>query len=325
MLLCVAIISSMLLTSVFAANYPGIDKPDDDRTGHWVTLGKSVDDVENARDLGGYTANINGKEYVIKDKMLFRSGHLQNADVDALRANNITKVIDLRTSLEALRKPDVKDSKITNVPISMLTIPNLFVMESEDWRTLLGAIRSGIMETWDTNLYRQYIQDPQAIKATKQFFEEVVASAKEGKAVLWHCTAGKDRTGIEAMLLMAALGCDYSTILNEFLQTNVYYEEKAQASYDKVYKLIPIKAIANEFYKYEIVRKTWLQDVSMEVMKRETNTDNYEDALEAYLLNVIELDSADREILRNAYLVGYESSIGVSDDRTQSLILESAA
>ena len=92
-----------------------------------------------------------------------------------------------------------------------------------------------------------------------------------------------------------------------------------------MYKLIPIKAIANEFYKYEIVRKTWLQDVSMEVMKRETNTDNYEDALEAYLLNVIELDPADREILRNAYLVGYESSIGVSDDRTQSLILESAA
>ena len=165
----------------------------------------------------------------------------------------------------------------------------------------------------------------QVCERGKQFFEEVVASAKEGKAVLWHCTAGKDRTGIEAMLLMAALGCDYSTILNEFLQTNVYYEEKAQASYDKVYKLIPIKAIANEFYKYEIVRKTWLQDVSMEVMKRETNTDNYEDALEAYLLNVIELDPADREILRNAYLVGYESSIGVSDDRTQSLILESAA
>ena len=218
----------MLLTSVFAANYPGIDKPDGDRTGHWVTLGKSVDDVEHAKDLGGYTANINGKEYVIKDKMLFRSGHLQNADVDALRANNITKVIDLRTSLEALRKPDVKDSKITNVPISMLTIPNLFVMESEDWRTLLGAIRSGIMETWDTNLYRQYIQDPQAIKATKQFFEEVVASAKEGKAVLWHCTAGKDRAGFATAIVLEILGAGRDTITQNYLRTNELIEDDIQ-------------------------------------------------------------------------------------------------
>ena len=313
-LLCVAIISSMLLTSVFAANYsyPGVDKPSETRN-HWVDLGE----VENARDLGGYTAMVNGEKYTIKDNKLFRSGHLKDAEVSKLKGFEISKVIDLRTSLEALRKPDVKDENITNVSISMLTIPNPFVLESDDWKKLFSVITSGVMEVWDTNLYRQYIQDPNAIKATKQFFDEVVESAKNEDAVLWHCTAGKDRTGIEAMLLMAALGCDYSTILDEFLQTNMYYEKKAQESYEKAYKITHIKAIANEFYKYEIVKKEWLE-ISMDVMMRKTGTNNPDAALDAYLTKVIELSGADREILRKAYLDGYAQVENTQSENVQT-------
>ena len=53
---------------------------------HWVTLGN----VENARDLGGYTATIDGKEYKIKDEVLFRSGHLKDADVFVLISEHET-------------------------------------------------------------------------------------------------------------------------------------------------------------------------------------------------------------------------------------------
>ena len=314
-LLCVAIISSMLLTSVFA--YPDLDKPGEggiaEGNDHWVTLGN----VENARDLGGYTATIDGKEYKIKDEVLFRSGHLKDADVSMLNNYHISKVIDLRTSLEALRKPDVKDSHIKNVSISMLTIPNLFVLESADWKTLLGAIKSGIMETWDANLYRQYIQDPSAYKATRKFFDEVLDSAGRGEPVLWHCTAGKDRTGIEAMLLMAALGCDYETILGEFLQTNVFYEGKAMERYDEVDKIIHIKAIATEFFKYEIVQKKWLE-ISMDVMKRMTNTSSNDEALDAYLTNVIKLSDVERETLRKAYLDGYAQVENTQSENVQT-------
>ena len=184
--------------------------------------------------------------------VLFRSGNLHEADPAQIKDKGITKIIDLRTKLEALRKPDVDVEGAELVPISMLTIPNPFVLEGDDWKTLLKAITTGIMETWDANLYRQYIQDPNAIKATKQFFDEVLDNG--GDPLLWHCTAGKDRTGVEAMLLMAALGCDYDTILQDFMLTNAYYQQKARDSYDKAYKLTHIKAIATEFCKYEIVK-----------------------------------------------------------------------
>lgn len=298
-LLCVAIISSLLLTSVLAAtsyDYPEIgDIPE---KSHEII---GLDNVENARDLGGYEVTINGTNYVIKDNLLFRTGHLHDADVDDLKTIGVDKVIDLRTSLEALRKPDVKDSSIKNISISMLTIPNLFVMETADWKTLLSAITSGIMETWDTNLYRQYIQDPSAYKATQKFFDEVLKSVESNEQVLWHCTAGKDRTGIEAMLLMAALGFDYETIKEDFLLTNAFYKDAAEESYRKVYDILHIKAIANEFYKYEIVKESWL-DISMDVMKRMMGKSDNDAALHAYLNKYAGVSDEEMEQLRAYYL-----------------------
>ena len=302
-LLCVAIISSMLLTSVFAASYPYPDTEPIPEKEHNANL----TGVENARDLGGYETEDG---YFIKEDVLFRSGNLHEADPAQIKGKGITKIIDLRTKLEALRKPDVDVENAELVSISMLTIPNPFVLEGEDWKALLRAITTGIMETWDTNLYRQYIQDPNAIKATKQFFAEVLDN--KGDPLLWHCTAGKDRTGVEAMLLMAALGCNYNTILQDFMLTNAYYQQKARDSYDKAYKLTHIKAIATEFYKYEIVKEEWLE-ISMDVMMRMTDTDTPDEALDAYLTDVIELTPVQMEQLKEYYLVGYADNHHVSE------------
>lgn len=277
----------MLLTTVAMA-YPKVDIPEER---HNPT---ELNGVENARDLGGYPA-ANGK--VIAHDVLFRSGNLHDAVPAEIEALHITKIIDLRTSIERATKKDVSVSGAKMVYISPLTIPNLFVMESDDWRTLLKAITSGIMETWDTNLYRQYIQDPKAIEATQKFFEEVLDS--NGAPILWHCTAGKDRTGIMAMLLMAALGCKYKDIEAEFLNTNAFYQEKAKDQYDK-FKWLG-NAIASEFYKYEIVKVEWLE-VSMEVMMRMTDETNPDAALQAYIRDVVHLTEDEINQLQEAYL-----------------------
>ena len=293
-LLCVVVIASMLLTTVAMA-YPTLELP---KSGPKETL--NLNNVWNARDIGGWKTSDG---YTIKTGMLYRSGNLSEADPDQIAGLRVKKIIDLRTRLEAGRKPDVTVPDAELVSISPLTIPNLFVLESDDWKTLLKAITTGIMETWDTNLYRQYIQDPKAIEATKQFFDEVLKS--NGEPILWHCTAGKDRTGIMAMFLMAALGCDVKDIRDEYLMTNYAYKEKAEAAYDKAYKLTHIKAIATEFYKYEIVQNNWF-DISMEVIRRMTGIyDNDNVALQTYLIEVIKLDSTQINQLKCIYLDGY--------------------
>ena len=293
------LVFSLVLTSFAFAAAPVIDVPAEHNPAGFTG-------IDNARDLGGY---VGADGYEIKHELLFRSGNLHDAtdeDVNMIKKYGITKIIDLRTNFEKLRKPNVKIDGVEQVHLSMLTIPNLLVLQREDWMSLLGAIKSGIMETWDANLYRQYIQDPNAIKATKQFFEEVEenASAEGGpQAILWHCTAGKDRTGIEAILLMAALGCSEDDIRNEYMNTNAFYAEDAKKSYEKAYKLTRSDLIATEFFKYEIVQENWF-DISMEVIRRTGNTTG-DATIEEYLRNRIGLTDDDFTLLRTAYLDGY--------------------
>jgi protein-tyrosine phosphatase len=46
---------------------------------------------------------------------------------------------------------------------------------------------------------------------------------------LWHCTQGKDRTGVGAMLLLSALGLEEETILQEYMRTNDYMQPQLDA------------------------------------------------------------------------------------------------
>ena len=48
----------------------------------------------------------------------------------------------------------------------------------------------------------------------------------EGRAVLWHCTDGKDRTGVASMLILTALGASEETVMHDYLLTNEYNREQ---------------------------------------------------------------------------------------------------
>ena len=61
----------------------------------------------------------------------------------------------------------------------------------------------------------------QGKKGYRQLFEELLA-LPEGQSLLFHCTQGKDRTGVAAMLILSALGVDKETILADYMLTNEY-------------------------------------------------------------------------------------------------------
>ena len=290
MILCLILVFTFLLSSVsFAAGTPSAEKQAAANDHHAVYFAG----IENARDLGSYyTAD---GQHQVKSGMLFRSGNLHDAtaaDVQALQALGVTKIIDLRMTYEVALAKNQSVPGAKYIHISPMFIPNLFVMNSDDWSAILNAIRTGVMDTYMANMYRQLVEDPVAIKATKQFFQEVLDA--NGAPILWHCKDGKDRTGIMAALLLAALGCDEDVLRAEYKNTNYFRAEAQQNAYDKAYKLTHSKWIASEFFKYKGVSDQWF-DIALNVMHRYGT-------IQDYLRTVIGLTDQDFATLQSIYL-----------------------
>ena len=173
------------------------------------------DGIENVRDLGGLLREDGART---KPGLLLRTGRLTNAsdaDIERLQAMGLSAVIDFRDGGEIARSPDrpVPGAAYYHLP----ALPDLQRnFKPVDDPTYTAA------EVHDDfcRIYRYLAQTPEAIGAYTEFFRVLLAS--EGRPVLWHCTQGKDRTGVAALLLLTALGIDDDTIRRDYMRTNEY-------------------------------------------------------------------------------------------------------
>ena len=78
-----------------------------------------------------------------------------------------------------------------------------------------------------SNIYRSLIQDPDALAGYSEFMKILLAQ-QEG-AVLFHCFAGKDRTGVGAALVLTALGAEKEAVMEDFLVSNILRREANKA------------------------------------------------------------------------------------------------
>ena len=83
---------------------------------------------------------------------------------------------------------------------------------------LTVTIESGFV---GDGLYIRFLEDDCGKESYKQFFRELIG-LDEGRAVLFHCTQGKDRTGVAAMLILSALGVPEEVIIEDYMMTNIY-------------------------------------------------------------------------------------------------------
>jgi len=170
--------------------------------------------VINFRSLGEIQ-NKEGK--TIKSDFFYRSGHLgklRKKSFAALEERGIVKVIDLRTTKEAEDKKD-------KLPASVQYIHLPAFEDKEDQLTqarklvLKGKVKQEDAENRMLEFYRTYLtENPTVIR---EIIQEILNS---DEPILFHCTAGKDRTGMIAMLLFEILGFDRSSIEQEYLLSN---------------------------------------------------------------------------------------------------------
>lgn len=175
--------------------------------------------VKNFRDIGGYKTTDGG---VIRWGKLFRSGHLSDM-TDAcgmeMLARDIETVVDFRSEPEKQRHPVHWTSMWAPT-----YVPQPIGGNAAAWVHALferiGQDEDGGVE----GVYGQFIRafrdiPTKNVEGLAGFFQTILG-AKDNSAVLYHCTAGKDRTGIASALLLKILGVDEATIMEDFLTTN---------------------------------------------------------------------------------------------------------
>jgi protein-tyrosine phosphatase len=166
----------------------------------------------NFRDLGGYTTSDG---HHVKWHVLYRSADISKltpADLDTLNARHIVYDVDLRGVQESAKAPD----KLNAGTDYILCPAGSDSLNAAMFKNLAGMTSGGdsMMLVWYTNtayLTARY----------KPFFGKLLV-VPSGDALLFHCTAGKDRTGIGAALLLYALGVPYETIRQDYAATNYY-------------------------------------------------------------------------------------------------------
>lgn len=167
--------------------------------------------ADNFRDVAGTGAGyptVDGGR--VRRGVFYRSNELQltEADADLLAELGVTAIHDLRSRMEVDAHPDVAVPGATWHHVEVSGIPMEMVSGLEDAEAAQRVMRE---------VYDAFVRSPEA---RASYADLLTALATEPVPQLFHCTAGKDRTGWAAVLLLEVAGVDRATILADYLLTN---------------------------------------------------------------------------------------------------------
>ncbi|MFD1259615.1 tyrosine-protein phosphatase [Entomomonas asaccharolytica] len=165
-----------------------------------------VENIVNMRELGGI---VTQQGMQIKTNKLFRAGNPSVAserDREYLQQLALDEIIDFRSDNEKRHSEQVFAEYFNWVaqPIFTGDLSGFFA----DGLTKQKAIQMM------NGVYQRF---PIAFQSQ---FRYLLKQAELGKTMLYHCTAGKDRTGFASLLLLSALDVDFDTILEDYLNSN---------------------------------------------------------------------------------------------------------
>jgi len=221
--------------------------------------------ADNFRDVAGPGAGHPTRDGGhVRRGVYFRSNELQLTDVDAgsLTDLGITRIHDLRGRLEVEAHPDVTVPGATWQHVEVSGIPVEMVSELDD---ATAAVR--VMG----EVYDAFVRSPQARESYAVLLSDL---ATEPVPQLFHCTAGKDRTGWAAALLLEIAGVDRDTILADYLLTN----DVSSTTREKYLALIAEHLGADKVEVYEptmIVQASYLQTAYDTVAELYGDVDGY--------------------------------------------------
>lgn len=218
----------------------------------------------NFRDLGGIRLADNRK---VKWGKLFRADELTNLtaeDVEYLDSISISSVIDFRAENEIKRAPD-KLPKGARFKYPLAITPGAMRTDGAQSRGM--ASFSNQMK----QMNRLYVSDPACVRAYRIMF--TVIQNNLSAPLIFHCSAGKDRTGMATALILFALGATEETVLEDYMLSKKHIGDKYTAMVEKYPRTAPIFT----------VKRTYLE-AGIEQMKNDYGS------IENFLIHELKVD-----------------------------------
>lgn len=233
----------------------------------------------NFRDLGGYTTKQGTH---VKWGKVFRSGEiskLTDQDLAVLQQKHIDHVVDFRSDDEVSKAKDRLPAGADYIQLAA---------GSEALESFISQLPT--LSTGDSLMISFYSKTSHLKAKYKPFFEDLL-TMPDSSALLFHCTAGKDRTGVGAALLLHALGVPDSTIMSDYLLTNAY----RKVENEKMVKGMMMAGIKEQVARdLAGVKKEYLDAANQAIVKQYGSMDKF-------LSGEIGLTSADIKKLRKKY------------------------
>lgn len=212
--------------------------------------------TKNTRDIGGYKT-ADGK-WKIRPNRIFRSDNLSTltaSDATTLsKDHHVTSIIDLRTPGQQAKQPDkaIPGASLTSISVlgSLADTNGKGDGEFYNWQPEFGY---------------------HAVTGYHQFLNMLLTNPN---ATLYHCSSGKDRTGIGTVLIMTILGMDRKTIINDYMQSNQTGRR---------------------------VERAWIMEYYREILARYGSMDKY-------ITDLLQFTPAQQAQLRSQYLVSADDA-----------------
>ncbi len=183
--------------------------------------------AHNVRDLGGITTKENK---LIRWNKLYRADSLtllEPQEWDILLDRGIHTVVDLRSSSESAKYPD-------QVPSGMRWVHCPIQKEQVDLKEFSENALQSFSDSLKDGYATMMTSHPDLLICA---LRAILQGLDQG-AVLFHCSAGKDRTGIVAAVLLQLLGADQEDIIADYQVSHTYNQQG-------------INKLARQFPQYE--------------------------------------------------------------------------
>lgn len=188
----------------------------------------------NFRDLGDYETRDGRK---LKTHKVLRSGRLNelsDRDINYLADYGMRYDVDFRSPEEEKNAPDRYASGIDYrfTPVFPTDETNV----SKSFEELRAEFASDPLAGFNhmVHTYEDIAKLDSAKQAYRRFFETLLENTGENESVLFHCSAGKDRTGMGAVFFLTALGVDPDTVRSDYLASNKYLRSETERMINQV-------------------------------------------------------------------------------------------